>query len=226
MNVYLVRREWLILRTAMLQGNGRNPITLYVFVAVLFVVGVIFGGLMVQALTLEQQQDLASNVNQYIHLVNNGTVADEAHSFWERFMFYGKWLLLLWLLGITVVGIPFVLALDFLKGVLVGFSIGTLISQHAWEGLLFSLVSVAPPNLIVVPALMVASVAAISFSTYVIKNRLFQQKGSLAPQIAAFSSTALLMLILLAGAALLEAYVSPVLMQWVAPMMTAADSAL
>ena len=34
---------------------------------------------------------------------------------------------------------PIILALDFFKGVLVGFAIGTLVSQHAWKGLLFSL---------------------------------------------------------------------------------------
>lgn len=208
----------------MMQDTNKNQFTLYVFVAVLFVVGVIFGGLMVNALTLEQQQELASDVSQYINLVNNGTTTDASQSFWERMLFHGKWLFLLWILGITVVGVPFVLALDFLKGALVGFAIGTLISQHAWKGVLFSLVAVAPPNLIIVPVFMVTSVAAISFSTYVVKNRLFQQKGSLMPQIAGFSSTALLMLLMLAGAALLEAYISPVLMQWVAPMLAASSS--
>ena len=45
----------------------------------------------------------------------------------------------LWVLGLTVVGLPFVLALDFLKGVLVGFAIGMLVREFAWKGLLFSL---------------------------------------------------------------------------------------
>lgn len=214
------------MRSPTLQDSIKNPYTLYVFVAVLFVVGVIFGGLMVQALTLEQQQELASDVSQYVQLMNNGVMADEAQSFWDSFFFHGKWMLLLWLLGITVVGIPFVLALDFLKGALVGFAIGSLVTQHAWKGLLFSLVSVAPPNLIIVPAILITSVAAISFSTYVIKNRLLQQKGTLAPQVLAFSSTVLFMMLLLVGAAWLEAYISPVLMKWVAPLITAAAATI
>lgn len=214
------------MRSPMLEETVKNQFTLYVFVAVLFVVGVIFGGLMVNALTLEQQQDLASDVNQYIQLMNNGVMADEAQSFWDRLFFHSKWLLLLWLLGITVVGIPFVLVLDFLKGALVGFAIGSLVSQYAWKGLLFSLVSVVPPNLIIVPALMITSVAAISFSTYVIKNRLFQQRGTLGPQIANFTSTAFLMLLVLIGAALLEAYISPILMNWVAPLLTVSTSSV
>ncbi|NIK67633.1 stage II sporulation protein M [Paenibacillus sp. BK720] len=214
------------MRSPAFQDAVKNQLTLYVFVAVLFVVGAIFGGLMVNALTLEQQQDLAADVNQYIRLVNDGVSPDASQSFWDSFIFHGKWLFLLWFLGISVVGIPFVLALDFLKGALVGFAVGSLISQHAWKGVLFSLASVAPPNLIVVPAIMITSVAAITFSTYVIKNRLLQQKGTLAPQVASFTSTALLMLLLLAGASLLEAYLSPYFMQWAAPYLTGAETAV
>lgn len=204
----------------------KNQLSLYVFVSVLFVVGVIFGALMVNALTLEQQQELAQDVDQYVQLMNNGNGFGEVQSFWERFIFHSKWLLLLWLLGITVVGIPGVLALNFLKGALVGFSVGTLINQYAWKGVLFSLVSIAPQNIIAVPAMIITSAAAISFSMFVIKNRLMQQKGALAPQLGSFTSTAVLMLIMFAGAALLEAFVSPVLISWVSPLLSSANATM
>lgn len=201
---------------------AKNQLSLYVFVSVLFVVGVIFGALMVNALTLEQQQELAQDVNQYVQLMNAKIGAGEAHAFWERFFFHSKWLLLLWLLGITVVGIPGVLALNFLKGALVGFSVGTLINQYAWKGVLFSLVSIAPQNIIAVPAMIIMSAAAISFSMFVIKNRLLRQKGELAPQLGSYTSTAVLMLILFAGAALLETFISPALIALVTPLLSSA----
>lgn len=199
----------------------KNQLSLYVFVSVLFVVGAIFGALMVNALTLEQQQELAQDIDQYVKLMNEGIMNGEAQTFWDRFIFHTKWLLLIWLLGITVVGIPGVLALNFLKGALVGFSIGTLINQYAWKGVLLSLVSVAPQNIIIVPAMVITSVAAISFSMFIVKNRLMQQKGELAPRLVSFTSTAMLMLIMFAGAALLEAFISPVLIGWVSPLLTA-----
>jgi stage II sporulation protein M len=204
----------------------KNQLSLYVFVSVLFVVGAIFGALMVNALTLEQQQELAQDVDQYVQLMNEGIGSGEAHSFWERFFFHSKWLLVLWLLGITVVGIPGVLALNFLKGALVGFSVGTLINQYAWKGVLFSLVSIAPQNIIAVPAMIITSAAAISFSIFVIKNRLLRQTGELAPQLGSFTSTAMLMLILFAGAALFEAYISPSLIAWVSPLLSSANATI
>lgn len=43
---------------------------LYIFVAVLFLVGVIFGALMVNALSLEQQQDLGRYLGNFFVTVN------------------------------------------------------------------------------------------------------------------------------------------------------------
>lgn len=198
----------------------QNRLTLTIFVAVLFIVGAVFGGLMVHALTLEQQEDLAADITRYIGQMGTDSAAiDGAASFWNRLFFHGKWLLIVWLLGVTVVGFPFLLALDFLKGALLGFAVGTLVSEHSWKGLLFSLASVAPPNLIAVPVIIMASAAALSFSLYVVNNRLLRQGGELAPQLISFTAAMLGMFLLLAGAALLEAYVSPVLMGWVAPMI-------
>ena len=188
----------------------KNQLSLYVFVSVLFVVGVIFGALMVNALTLEQQQELAQDVDQYVQLMNDG-IGSGSGPFVLGSFFLPQQMAARYCgcLGITVVGIPGVLALNFLKGALVGFSVGTLINQYAWKGVLFSLVSIAPQNIIAVPAMIITSAAAISFSMFVIKNRLLRQKGELAPQLGSFTSTAMLMLILFAGAALFEAYISP-----------------
>ncbi|MCA0754488.1 stage II sporulation protein M [Paenibacillus sp. N4] len=201
----------------------KNQLSLYVFVSVLFVVGAIFGALMVNALTLEQQQKLAGDVDQYVKLMSAGIGTEEAASFWERFVFHSKWLIVIWLMGVTVVGIPGVLVLNFLKGALVGFSIGTLINQYAWKGVLLSLVSVAPQNLLAVPAMIITSAAAITFAMFVVKNRLIQQKGDLAPELGAYTSTAILMLLVFGAAALLEAYVSPTLIGWVTPLLSSAN---
>ncbi|WP_240644382.1 stage II sporulation protein M [Paenibacillus paeoniae] len=199
----------------------RAQFNLYLFVAVLFVVGGIFGALLVNALTLEQQQELASEVGQYVQSMKIGLGAAAEDIFWERFFFHLKWLVLIWLLGVTVVGIPGILVLNFLKGALIGFSIGILIQQYEWKGVFFSFLTLAPQNAIAVPALMITSVASISFGVYMVKNRLLQQSGALLPQLGSLTSTAMIMLVLFAGAALVEAFISPSVIGWAAPYLSA-----
>ena len=207
------------MRSPILQPLVKDQLSLYVFVSVLFVVGVVFGVLMVNALTLEQQEDLAGDVNHFVQLLHAGMGADQTQSFCDRAWFHTKWVMLIWFLGISVVGMPLVFALDFLKGVLIGFSVGLMVSQHAWHGVLFSLVSVAPPNIIILPALMIASVSAVSFSIHLVKNRLLQRQGTLLGPLLSHSSIILVMLAALWGAALFEAFISPALMGWAASFL-------
>lgn len=195
-------------------------VNLYLYVAVLFVVGGIFGALLVNALTLEQQQDLADEVSRYVQYMNVGVGSSAEEVFWERFFFHLKWLVLIWLLGVTVVGIPGILALNFLKGALIGFAIGVLIQQYEWKGIFFSFLSMAPQNAIAVPAMIVTSSASISFALFIVKNRLLQQKGELLPQLGTLTSTSLFMLLLFAGAALVEAYFTPAVIGWAVPYLS------
>lgn len=203
-------------------GWMKNQLSLYVFVSVLFIAGTVFGVLLVHALSFEQQQDLAADVEHYFRMMDASFGPSVQESFWERFMFHGKWLLLLWLLGITVVGIPGVLGLNFLKGTLIGFSFGTLILHYGWKGALLSLLSIAPHNMMIVPAMIIASAAALSFSLYVIKKRLLQQQGELMPQLLSYCSTTLLMFFVFALAAMFEAYASPAIIKWAFPAIIAA----
>ncbi|NBD22657.1 stage II sporulation protein M [Paenibacillus glycinis] len=208
------------MRTSALQSSVKDQLSLYVFVFVLFVVGVVFGALMINALTLGQQQDLSDDIGQFILHIQNGTTEQGGAAFMDRAWFQAKWLLLVWVLGLTVVGMPFVLALDFLKGVLVGFAIGMLVREFAWKGLLFALASVAPVNLIAVPAFLIASVSAVTFAVHVVKSRLFGRFGPLGRPLLSFTATAAFMLILLVGAALVESYLTPILLKWAVPLVS------
>jgi stage II sporulation protein M len=217
--------------------------TLLLFVAVLFVVGVVFGTMLTHSLTYSQQQRLTQDVQvwsqetqrspqaeqtQYVPALADvqaeeaGVQADERGAmFWERLGFHGKWVLLIWLLGVTVVGLPFVLGVIFFKGVLLGFALATIMTGYAWSGFWFSLVNLTPANLLIVPALVLVSVSALSFSLYVIRTRIFNKVGLLAPAVWRHSVFALAMFGVLAVAALIEAYVSPALLSVTASWLQA-----
>lgn len=205
--------------------SARENLNLYVFIGVLIIVGAIFGALLVNALTLEQQQELAGEIGLYLSSIKDTDQLVQAVTFWESFLFYSKWLLLIWLLGLSVIGLPVVLVLDFLKGVLIGFAVALLAQQLAWKGVFFFLVATAPQNALVIPALMIASVSAARFAYFVVKERLFKRKGQLMPSFLAHTAVSVLMLAMLCIASLYEAYLSPLLLERIAPTVTAAEIA-
>lgn len=94
----------------------KDQTILYIFVGVLFLVGVLFGALMVNALSLEQQQDMARYLNHFFINVQDGGGLTDSSSFWNIAAVHLKWIGLIWILGLSVIGLPGILILDFLKG--------------------------------------------------------------------------------------------------------------
>lgn len=198
----------------------KEHLPLYLFVSVLFIMGIIFGALMVNALSLEQRQDLTQYLGSFFHMIDQGTEMQGKSSFQQSFGMHLKWILLIWVLGLSVIGLPLILILDFLKGVLIGFTVGYLVGQLSWEGMLFVLVSVAPQNLIIIPVIIICSVSGISFSLYLVKNRILQRSGiPLSEPLIRYSLVTLSLIFLLFGVSLFEAFITPILMEWVTPML-------
>lgn len=199
----------------------KEHLSLYIFVAILFLMGIIFGALMVNSLSLEQKQEMARHLSSFLHAIDQGTEIGGKSSVQQSFMLHVKWIALIWVLGLSVVGLPLILILNFFKGVLVGFTVGYLAGQLSYKGLLFALVSVAPQNIILVPALLIVSVTAIAFSVFLIKNRFLHGKGMVYQQFVHYSLITVSMVVVMFGVSLFEAYISPIMMKWVTPMIVA-----
>jgi len=193
---------------------------LYIFVSVLFMMGVVFGALMVNALSFEQKQDLTRYLGSFFQTVALGGEHGQGVTVMQSFGFHFKWVILIWLLGVSVVGMPLVLVLDFLKGLLIGFTVGVLISQYAWKGMLLATVSVVPQNLIIVPVIIISSVAGISFSTYLVKHRFLQKTNDTAASFfISYTSLILSLIAVMFIVSLFESYLTPKLISWVAPSL-------
>ncbi|WP_083180225.1 stage II sporulation protein M [Paenibacillus yonginensis] len=203
----------------MIHRTLKDQTPLYAFVAVLLLMGVVFGALMVNALTLDQQQDISRYLGNFFLNLDPSSVDGKA-SFWSIAMLQLKWVGLIWLFGLSVIGLPGILILDFLKGVLIGFTVGCMVGQFSWKGLLLALVSVAPHNLIVIPVLLVSSVAAVKFSIGMIRSRVFLSRpGGITEPFLSYTGMIVSMAVILLGVACFETWISPVLMGWVAPML-------
>lgn len=190
--------------------------TIYLFTTVLFLMGIIFGAIIVNSLSLTQKHDLYMYLNQFFGQVSGDELADSSAMFTQSFAHYAKYFGLMWLLGLSIIGLPVILVLLFLKGVVVGFTVGFLVNQMGLSGFLLSFVSIMPQNFILVPAFIVVGTASITFCLKMVRQQ-FMRKNQLPifPQFLRYS-----MLILCVGGALafasaFEAYISPLLMKLV-----------
>jgi len=183
---------------------------LYLLVGSCFLVGLLFGfwGM----LTLEKNQgtfmqSLFQEITaQFGDDFNFAVSARQAVM--KNILNLGK----IFLLGLTIIGLPLVLVIIFTRGFVLGFTLEFFCFGNAWPGSILALLALIPPNLLSVPAYLLSAVAAIKFSLYLIRGR--QQRDYRLSE--AFLKYLFLMLgfaLLLLGAALIEGYFSPVILK-------------
>jgi stage II sporulation protein M len=199
------------------QLHVQNQMSLYLFVVVLFMMGVIFGAIIVNTLSPVQKENLLTYLGHFFRGLDQQTIAEPKIAFQHTLGSHLKTIGLMWILGVSVIGVPFIFVLLFLKGLVIGFTVGFLVSQLSWQGLWFAFLAVVPHNLLVVPALMMVAVSGTSFSLLLAKNRLIQRRGTIYPQFMSYSVLVTIMVGVLMLASFFEAYVSPALMRWALP---------
>ena len=192
----------------------KSNMSKWIYLGVVIFAGAVFGSIFIQVLPSEQQLGLGNEINIYMNWMKHNGDINSSYLFWDVFFNYFKWAALLFILGISVIGVPIIIILNFLKGFLIGCSIHVIVQMFGTQGVLLSLATVVPHNVIAVPAILILSSTAIGFSTFVIKNRLIKHVGNLREAFVSYSAVAMSMLILLAIAAVVQVYVSPQVMEW------------
>lgn len=189
--------------------------SLYLFTAILFVMGIIFGTLTVQSLGYNQQEDLFYYLQTFLGEVKNGHFLDSSLALMQNFIQHLKYIGFIWLLGLSIIGLPVILIMLFLKGVFIGFTVGFFIHKLGWTGFLISLVSVVPQNLVLVPVVLLISVLSISFSLKLIAHLLANQRARKRPSFLKYSTVMVTLSLILFAVALFETYLSPVMMKMI-----------
>ncbi len=137
---------------------------IYLFMSVLLLSGIIFGAIIVNSMNFAQKQDLFFYLERFFNFTINEQGFDHFTLWKASFFYHLKYLALLFLLGLSVIGLPLVWVLLFVKGLVVGFSVGFIVNQLGTEGLLFASLTIAPHNFIIIPVYLVAGTLSMIFA--------------------------------------------------------------
>lgn len=195
-----------------LQHHLRENLSLYIFIIVLFTMGVSFGAILVNSLSINQKQDLMGYLTQFFSELQSGHHADPKAAFQQSLGDHLKYIGFIWILGLSIIGLPIILIMVFLKGLVVGFTVGFLANQWSWGGLLLAGLSVMPQNLIVIPVIIIMGTAGVSFSLRLIRSRFARRGERIYPFFVRYTLLVVALGFALGLAAIFEAFVSPMLM--------------
>lgn len=195
-----------------------NNLPLVCVVLLIFLAGVIFGALSIKTLDSTEKQDMVNHLMTFFKNLagfEQGQDATSKDSIWLNV----KTAVIIWLLGISTIGMPIIPVIIFLRGFVIGFTVGFLVNELSFNGIIFALVSILPQNLIIIPAIILAGVLALSFSVTILKSLITRRPIDFFRHLFGYSLGMLAISGALLVAGIIEAFVTPVFMKLAARIL-------
>lgn len=185
---------------------GRYTTPLYIAIAT-FGIGLLFGALATGTLTVADKLMLVDYVHRF---VTRETARLAVGGIFQPMLVDNLKLLgLLYLLGISVAGMPLVVVIVFFRGFVLGFAGAFLVGTLHWQGFWLGVIAMGLADFFIVPAMLIVSGVALGMSWELISPKARMERSSLLRGLAHFTGLVLVMGLVTVAGSVAEAYVAP-----------------
>lgn len=181
---------------------------IYFFIFFCFIAGLVFGSLGVNSLNDGQLNFLTQSVDSGLTQYNDNT---DFINITQKALVKNLYdLVKIFLLGLTVIGLPLIVVIVFTRGFALGFTTVFLIEHKGFSGIGLSLLAILPQNLLSLPAYILGAVAATNFTLLLIRGKDGMQRKNIGRYLVNYVLVMMALVILMASAAIIEGYLAPV----------------
>lgn len=178
------------------------------FLGIIAVIAIIFGSLFSvmlnesdKNLTLEYINNFFENIKNnnlnYILALKNGSISSLG------------FILIVWLLGVSIIGMPIVLFMYFSKFFVIGFSISSIIKGYGLKGCLLSFAYIFPHHIIYIIVYTILTVYSIKMSIKLISTIIKKDKIDFKPIVNKYLLVLLLSVIIAVLTLIFEVFITP-----------------
>lgn len=209
------------MRTGKLNSNlsrhFRENMWLYIVSLLCLSTGIVLGVYTVKYMGDMERQDLVSYFLGFKSNINSAEINNTAILI-ERIKSSLPVIIIIWAIGITVIGIPVVLIADIIKGFTFGFTISFLLYSLGYKGVWFVILGIIPQNIIYIPCIIIGSVLSMQLSLSKLKGKVNKQINYNKNHFLEYSTAFIIIVLIMILGFLYEAYITPKAIQTVAMM--------
>lgn len=191
----------------------------YIGVVFMFIVGIALGALAVNYVDEVSKTDARTYIEGFVDLTAREDL-QAAFILKQSIKFNLYYTIIVFLSGLIYLGILLIPVLIAFRGFCIGFTIAFLTDTLGRNGLLLSVFSVLPQNIIYIPILIVLSVISINYSLLSLKNKYIKKHGTMPSQLAAYSFSAIMLFIFLMAGCIVESYVTSSIVKLITPYIS------
>ncbi len=186
----------------------------------MLIIGISAGASTVNGLSAVQNEELVNYFSGFLKIMGNQKV-NSSELLIISLQENAKLVALLWISGVTIIGIPFIYLLVLSKGFAIGFSSGFIMQTMGIKGILFGLLTLLPKEIIILPCIIALGVNGMNFSLNIIKSKSIKQalKQNLKMDFLGYSLCTVFFSVFILIAVLIEAYILPVFIRMITPVI-------
>lgn len=189
-----------------------------IFVFFVIVLGIISGTIFLLAINQNDKELVVNQITNFISNINDNNI-NNFNAFKNSLLENIIFILIIWILGMSIIGIIFNIFIIYLKGFTLGFTISSFFLIYKYKGLLLGTIYLVPSMIINIIVALIIGVYSIILTTYLWKIIFMKDKSnSLSKFLKKYMLILLTCIILIIISSLCESYLFPALIKLVIKM--------
>lgn len=145
-----------------------------VFLVGLFLIGLIAGSIFITIISKSDQALVKEYIKEFVNKADKNKL-NYLEALKNASLSNGLFIVIVWLLGFSIIGIPIVIFMYFSKAFILGFSLSSFILQYKFKGLLLALIYFFPHHVINILAYTLIMIYSLKIS-FILINSIIKKK--------------------------------------------------
>lgn len=185
------------------------------FVLFVIVLGIISGTIFLLALNDADKELVVNQITNFMVNINNNNI-NNFNSFKNSIIENLLFIILIWIFGMSIIGIIFNIFVIYLKGFVLGFTLSSFLLIYKYKGLIAGFIYIFPTSIINILVTLMIGVYSIIFTIYLWRVIFIKDKSnSISKFLKKYLFILLICIILVNVASLCESYLIPALLKLV-----------
>ena len=201
-----------------IKSNIKTNKNMLIFLSIVGIVGIIIGTILNIALNSDDSKLVSEYLNDFIYNIQNNNL-DYKGSFLNSLISNLGYIIFIWLLGISVIGLPITLFIFFTKTFVIGFSISSIIVNYKLKGCLLALAYIFPHMIINIFVYIILTMYSLSLSIKMLQTIIKRQSLDFRFIMHKYIKILLISIIIIVITSAIEIYITPILMRFVISLL-------
>ena len=186
---------------------SKKIIILVVFIV--FILGLLFGSIYITLLNNSNKKVVLDSVNNYCSSFNKISITDKFNIFKSNLSSNLIYYIVMWLLGLSIIGLPIIVFMVFMRFFVTGFNISSLFACYKLKGLKYVLVYLVPSNIILLLLSIFLGIYSVNISIRLATNIIKKKTINFGTFMGKYFFILLISILLVVITSLYDSFVSP-----------------